>query len=253
MRLATWNLMRARAGRGTRTTALLAHMDAIRPDVWVLTETFRDLQPGPEYTLVASSAHAPDRDAAAGECWVAIWSRVPASPINLRADPERTAAARLEPVGGPPLMIVGTVLPWLSDIRYAPLKGSDAFCEVLGRQAAEWRSLQQEHPDAALCVSGDFNQDLASAHYYGSAKGRIALRQALADAGLVCLTAGPHDPLVDVPGHSSIDHLCVAGSLVANGRPTVGAWPEPPLSRGALTDHFGVHVDLSSAGSTAAD
>jgi endonuclease/exonuclease/phosphatase family metal-dependent hydrolase len=136
------------------------------------------------------------------------------------------------------------VLPWLDDRRYAPLRGSDAFCEVLRRQAAEWSSLQQENPDAGICVAGDFNQDLAPSHYYGSARGRLALRHALAEARLVCLTAGADDPLAQVPAHASIDHLCVSEWLLPAERPQARSWPSPPLDRHRLTDHFGVYVDL---------
>jgi endonuclease/exonuclease/phosphatase family metal-dependent hydrolase len=118
---------------------------------------------------------------------------------------------------------------------------------VLGRQAAEWRSLQNDHRNAGLCVAGDFNQDLASSHYYGSAKGRVALEQALADASLMCLTAGKSDPLSGVPDHSSIDHLCVSTSLLASGNPQVEAWPAPPLDRSRLTDHYGVHLTFANA------
>lgn len=237
--------MRARPGRGRRAAALLTHMEAVSADVWVLTETWRGFQPGPAYNLVASSADAPDRDAGGGECWVAIWSRMPAIPAPLKADPERTVAARVQAAGGPPLMVVGTVLPWLADARYAPLRGGRAFCEVLARQASEWCTLQQEHLDAGLCVVGDFNQDLASSHYYGSANGRLVLQKAIADAGLVCLTAGAHDPLLDVPNQASIDHVCVAQGLLGHGHAEVGAWPAPPLERRRLTDHFGVHLDLT--------
>jgi hypothetical protein len=247
VRIATWNLNRARPGHGKRTSALLDHMTTVSADVWVLTETFRDLQPRGGYSLIASSSDATDRDAAVGECWVAIWSRVAATPVALEADPERTAAARLQPVGGAPLIVVGTVLPWLSDTRYAPARGGDAFCEVLGRQAAEWHSLQNDHPDAGLCIAGDFNQDLASTHYYGSAKGKAALAWTLADARMVCVTAGTRDPLADVSGHSSIDHLCVSESLIAHGDIVVGAWPTPPLERARLTDYFGVHVTMPVA------
>ena len=235
--------MRARPGASKRTAALLAEMAKIRPDLWVLTETFRALQPGPEYSLVASSSEAPDRTGI-DECWVAIWSRLDATPLALSADPERSAAVRLCHTEGSSLL-VGTVLPWLADQRNAPTRGADAFCDVLMRQAAEWRDLQAAHSGAALCVAGDFNQDLAPKHYYGSRRGRVALDRALEESQLVCLTAGAHDPLATMPDHASIDHICVSRSLIANGRPRVCTWPEPPLARTRLTDHFGAYVDLS--------
>lgn len=145
---------------------------------------------------------------------------------------------------GRAILIVGTVLPWLSDTRHSPLRGAEAFCARLGEQAAEWRALASAHPDAALCVAGDFNQDLAERHYYGSATGRTALRRALDDAELRCLTGGARDPLLRYPGQASVDHICVSTSLVADADVAVGSWPEPPLSRGRLTDHFGVYADL---------
>jgi endonuclease/exonuclease/phosphatase family metal-dependent hydrolase len=219
-------------------------MAKISPDVWVLTETSRTLQPGPGYSLVASSSDAPDRTNR-GECWVAIWSRLHATPITLSADPERSGAIRLQHAIGSTL-VVGTVLPWLSDRRHAPARGADAFCDVLTRQAAEWRQLQVANPGAALCVAGDFNQDLAPSHYYGSKRGRVSLDCALGETGLVCLTAGAYDPLAMVPDRASIDHICVSESLIANGRPQVLVWPEPSLVSERLTDHFGVCAELCS-------
>lgn len=113
MRIATWNLMRARPGQGRRTTALRDHMSVVNADVWVLTESHRELapdsaaprqdgagdrdpppapRPRPDgHALIASSHQAPDRGPDAGERWVTIWSRIPAEPIALGADPERTA------------------------------------------------------------------------------------------------------------------------------------------------------------------
>jgi hypothetical protein len=154
---------------------------------------------------------------------------------------QRRPAYQIRPAS---LAIVGTVLPWLADRRYAPLRGGAAFCEVLGRQAAEWRSLRRDHPDSGLCVLGDFNQDLARSHYYGSAHGRAALERALVEAQLVCLTAGARDPLAGVSGHSSIDHVCVSEGLLLDGLPSVAVWPSPPLERRRLTDHFGAYVDV---------
>ncbi len=75
MRIATWNLGRCRAGASPRAGKLLALMTHVAADVWVLTETWRDFSPGPGYQLVAHSVDAADRNAARGECWVAVWSQ----------------------------------------------------------------------------------------------------------------------------------------------------------------------------------
>ena len=208
-------------------------MERINPDVWVLTETNRYLLPGPEYSLVAYSSEAADRRSDAGERWTAIWSRLPARALSLTADRERCAAAIVEGVP-----IVGTVLPWLADSRDA-LRGADAFCVRLAEQAQDWSRLHSEF--GCVCVAGDFNQDLlTSGHYYGSRRGRGALRVALDDAGLECLTASPNDPLQTV-GLACIDHICVGG-LDADG---LGVWPTPGTLGKGVSDHYGFHVEVS--------
>lgn len=239
MRLATWNLGRCRPGSSARAATLLDLMARIGADVWVLTETHRDFPPGPGYRLVAHSADAPDRAAGQGECWVAVWSRLPAERVELTADLERVAAARVDGA----VVVVGTVLPWLADGRDPGLRGEAAFRTRLAEQAADWRRLGAS--PGGLCVAGDFNQDpLPAGHYYGSAGGREALRAALTGAGLECLTGGADDPLSGSPGLACVDHICVGG-LRARGGPRSSVWPAPgELPRG-LTDHYGVWADVA--------
>jgi hypothetical protein len=241
MRVATWNLNRCRPGGSARAEQLQSRMAAVAADVWVLTETHRDFPPCPGYRLVSHSADAPDRDTGRGECWVAIWSRLPAERVELTADLERVAAAR---VGGY-VVVVGTVLPWLADDRHPDVRGEAAFRARLAEQAADWRRLGRE-PGSGLCVAGDFNQDLlTSGHYYGSKQGREALREALASAGLECLTGGEDDPLAGVQGIACIDHICVRG-LRPNGPRRSTGWPVPGELPNGLTDHYGVWVEFEA-------
>jgi hypothetical protein len=214
-------------------------MKTIAPDVWVLTETYVGFSPGPEYELISHSADAPDREAADGECWVAIWSRLPGKRVGLSADLERATAASI----GTSVVVVGTVLPWLTDNRYPGVHGEAAFRARLDEQACDWHRLGSD-PSSGLCVAGDFNQDLlASGHYYGSAGGRQALCQALVSAGLDCLTGGADDPLAGVQGLACIDHICVHG-LSPGGQPRSTAWPPPGQLPRRLTDHYGVWADF---------
>jgi hypothetical protein len=242
MRVATWNLDRCRPGPSARAARLSELMAGIDADVWVLTETHRGFSPGPGHQLVAHSADAPDRDVSRGECWVAVWSRLPAEPLAVTADRERMTAAR---VGGW-MAVVGTVLPWLSDGRPAGLRGEEAFRARLAEQAADWRRLREAH--RRLCVAGDFNQGLLPAgHYYGSSGSREALRAALAAEGLECLTGEADDPLAGHPGLACLDHICVAG-LRPRGRVRSAAWPAPGELTAGLTDHYGTWVDLDDCG-----
>jgi hypothetical protein len=237
MRIATWNLNRCPFGSSTRCIKLLEWMERIDADVWVLTETYRTFTPGSHYRLIDHSDDAPDRDANQGECWTAVWSRLPAEPVNLCADRERVAAARVGKT-----VVVGTVMPWLCDGRNSKLRGTVAFRARLAEQAADWTRLRNQ--PCALCVAGDFNQDLLlSGHYYGSARGRELLRATLSQARLECLTAGADDPLADSPGLACIDHICIGG-LRAVGRPRSSAWPVPGKLPRGLTDHYGVWADV---------
>lgn len=243
MKVATWNFARCRPGHSARATWLRDQMARIPADVWVLTETHRDFSPGSGYVLVSSSANAPDRDTAREECWVAIWARLPATRVDLSADLERCAAIRLtSPTAGP--VIVGTVLPWLTDARDPKLRGEAAFRARLADQAADWKRLLAAN-SGGLCVTGDFNQDLlTTGRYYGSGGGREALRETLAAIDLDCLTGGADDPLGGTPELASIDHICIGGRMRVRGFPRSSVWPIPGELPRNYTDHDGVWADL---------
>lgn len=242
MRLATWNLARP-APAGIRTTRLCTHMAAIAADVWVLTETHRDVSPGSGFRLAAHSESAPDRPA--DERWTAIWVRDEIEATQTAThDAERTACVKMTTRSGQSLFVYGTVLPWLTDDRHSHRKGSDAFIEALAEQEADWLHIRRSEPDAGLCVTGDLNQDLLpTGHVYGSRAGRSALRSALLNAGLTCVTGEASDPLVSLgKGLASVDHICVGGIPLPNTPPQV--WPTHDELGSRLTDHHGVAVDL---------
>lgn len=241
-RIATWNLNRVRPGepRGQRVRRQLGQQQV---DVWILTETSTQLSPGPGWHGVFS---APRSKARVDERWVAVWTRGEAPEVTT-ADPDRTSAARVRLPGGIELIVYGTVLPWLgSPWQEHPSRGGAAFAAALEAQAADWQRLRRDHPDALLCVAGDFNQDLNDKHYYGSGRGRQKLRETLEGAGLVCLTGGDRDPVAAVTHgeRGNIDHICVSHEL-AGGDPRSWAWPGSHDGLRGLSDHFGIGVVLS--------
>lgn len=234
MRLATWNLNRCRSS-AKRAIALREGMRHVDADIWVLTETYVDFSPSPNFSLLAHSVDAPDRDAENGECWTAIWSRIGGKPTRLTADLERTAAATIDGC-----TVVGTVLPWLTDSRNATLKGGALFRTKLKEQAKDWQRLRAE---GGLCVAGDFNQDLLPVgHYYGSKEGRTTLRKVLSACELDCLTGGDDDPLSHTPKRVNIDHICVYKMRTVSA-PRSSAWPPFDQLKG-LTDHYCVYADI---------
>lgn len=249
MRIATWNLARPTGGSQPRAIALLDHMRRVDADVWILTETHEELSPGPEYQPVSSSGA--DRPQAEGERWTMIWSRLPVIRQEETADPVRTACARLEDPGCGAVLVYGTVLPWLgSRWRDVPAADAAAFEAALAAQAADWKRLRREHAADGFCLGGDFNQDLCNRHFYGSRRGRRALRDALDATGLVCVTAHPHDPVRDSTNgaRAGIDHICLSDALVGRQRASAKAWPEPSEIGRRLTDHFGVRIELLTDG-----
>lgn len=247
MKIATWNLERAQPD-SAQAQRQRQWMDCINADIWILTETHRDIAPGLTYQSVSSEP--PDRPAAEGECWVQIWVRDrPLTPLAT-ADPARTACALVAPESPHPLVIYGTVLPWLdSSWQGYPAADGEAFAAALRTQQADWIALQQAHPQALLIVAGDFNQDLNVLPYYGSRRNKQALRQALMEARLDCLTFGDSDPVRRLINgqHSNIDHICISQHPRLHLQNTF-AWPHSLEALRGLSDHFGVGLEITLDG-----
>ena len=130
MKVATWNLDQL-APDPARSAWQQEHIGHIKADVWVFTETHRNLSPGDGYECIASSPLAHDIPSEGGR-WVAIWCKreQAANPIELGFDQERCAAVKLS--SG--VVIVGTGLPW---------NGSMPFLQRLAEQATDWRGYRR--------------------------------------------------------------------------------------------------------------
>lgn len=257
MRVATWNLKSAVPLTRASRDAFLRSMDGVAADVWVLSETWLSLSPGPEYRLVAHSRQAEDLRLAprSGEAegprldldrrWVAIWSKLPARSLSVQSDPERMACIRVEQPGLMDLVVVGTVLPWRSDQRHQPQTGVAEFRVALESQATEWERLWGKPRSCALCVVGDFNQELEGTPYAGSHGGSEALNRALDRLHLDCATR--HLPAQAGSGGCAIDHICVGPrepSLIAGpARPLMA--PRLGNAADAVSDHDGAYVDVT--------
>lgn len=88
--------------------------------------------------------------------------------------------------------------------------------------------------------------EIAADHYYGSRRNRAALTAALNEAELTSVTTALGDPITMRTGgrFAMIDHLCLSPRLLATVKPPPRAWPETGAPDRALTDHFGIAVDL---------
>lgn len=250
MKIATWNLERA-APQTPQAQAQQPWIDRINADLWIFTETHFAASPGPGYQSIVSDLTT--TDLCGDERWVHIWMREQGlravSPLTT-TDPERTACALIDLENGGRCVVYGTVLPCLgSPWRTYAAKDGAAFLAALAVQQADWQRLQRLYPDTLLIVAGDFNQDLNVLPYYGSRRTKQALRQALLEANLECLTFGDNDPVRRLINgqHSNIDHICMTADPNLHIQRTF-AWPEGLEELRGLSDHFGVGLEITWGG-----
>lgn len=244
--IATWNIENMPL-KGDRANACRDKIADIQAQVWILTEMREGFSPGEDFHLIAQS-ELPS-DLTTDRRWTAIWAHQSLIGSSVKTgDQERTACARIESPDGFILYVYGTVLPWLGDNwRGFPSAGGKAFTEALAVQKADWSDLLTNHPEASLCVAGDFNQDLLDSwHFYGSKIQRKALMECLEQTHLKCLTGGKMDPVERInPARANIDHICLGGLAPQTLDPVhVNAW-SPEQQGLTLSDHFGVSAEFS--------
>jgi endonuclease/exonuclease/phosphatase family metal-dependent hydrolase len=245
MRIANWNLKRILPSE-QRVFAIRERLTVIDADIWILTETHELVAPGKDFSSVMSGV--PDRESKLGERWAGIWSRHPINHLpSFVSDEARCVAARIEHPNVGEIVVYATVLPWQgSEWRGIGSIDGVAYSAALSVYVRDWKRIRSEFPNALCVVAGDFNQDLAPYHYYGSKKQRELLEVGLTGVGMIALTAGANDPIDWDPlqRHACIDHICTSelpGLRVGN---TI-RWPETGKPDTRLSDHFGVAVDLS--------
>lgn len=242
LKVANWNIQRT-TKRQQRVAKLQSHMAAVNADIWILTETHEDVGPGNDFFSCFSAE--PDRPSKTGERWIGIFARWPmTSLVEYVSDSPRCAAAAIPDSSFGELVVYGTVLPWTNAWHEIIGASGQAFEAALSLQFEDWQRLAKRFPKATLIVAGDFNQDLAKMHYYGSRKKRHLLERALDGAGLIPLTAGTNDPIArDSPPYACIDHICISRDrgweLASTNR-----WPDAAAPVKNISDHFGVHVEL---------
>lgn len=239
IRIGTWNVEYA-AG-ADKNARRLARLRAESADLWVLTETHDDLDLS-HSDYVAISTHQRPTGRAGGR-WATIWSRWPVLQGIDVDDPVRTVAALLDsPVGR--LAVYGTVVPWHSDPGPGdgPARNWSEQDRVLPLQIDDWRAIRAQFGDLPLVVAGDLNMNLGGKHYYGTARGRKALRQGLAELELACATEYDRLP-IGALRHSPIDHVVVPEAWLPRTR-VVAAWEGRDAAGPRLSDHSGLVVEV---------
>ena len=247
LKIATWNLQKPVSS--ARRENIREHIKHQRADIWVLTETHDGFSPGHEFCHSSSAG----RDLVDGvpnhkreHRWVSIWSRFDCVPLQT-TDSIRTAAVRISPDAGEPFIVFGTVLPWAGSAWNGHQSaGGVAFQKALTVQCEDWLQLQHQFPRDDFFVLGDFNQDLVCRppRYCGTQTNRLALEAALESAMLVALTAAEGDPIRRSDDtFACIDHICASRNSRWKVHST-SRWPDGPLPRSGLSDHFGVAAEF---------
>ena len=240
LKIANWNLERI-LPKQSRIERINAAISKISADIWILTETHKDV--GPEHFNSVISSESQE-----GECWSSIWSYFPIDPlIDFVSDQERCTAAKVAHPEYGDLIIYATVLPWVgSSWRGEPWQEGTAFISTLETYKNDWIKLQLAYPDAIHIVAGDFNQSLVEWHYYGSKLIRLKLEEVMKECNMTIVTAGENDPVArDSKPHASIDHICVSNSKIEQIYSTK-CWPNKEKPDKTLSDHFGVMVEIES-------
>jgi hypothetical protein len=257
MRIATWNL--ERPFERSRPSHLIAEIRAVTDvDVWVLTETYADLTPSDGFKLVTTESSP-----AQSEKWLtAIWVRAEMAATAIPTcedESKRAACVELLHTDVGSLYVYGSVLSWPGD------KGN-TFKGSLEKQKLDWLRIKTQAAvsQASFCLAGDFNKTLRGLDPYTS--DTEALRSALEELDLTCLTEDLAYPVQDIPGETraSIDHICVSNGLAPSAvalipdnsrncyfrRPLGSKHPDGKRSwytsqNGRLSDHHGVVVTLT--------
>jgi len=243
-RIATWNLDRPVIRRKSRTNERLAELQRHDADVWILTETDRELEL-PGYTMVAT--RRPDHPGYADrEAYAAVHSRWPMRPVELTAfDPCFGVCALIESPFGP-LLVHGSIITYHNDgVADGKAKPWERHRESVREHGKAWRELRSRFPNHHLIVGGDFNQALADAGRYRDKQATALLRAAFDGTNLRCLTDDDFTmPPVRLSRHS-IDHIAVSETLLAKSTPNVHVWEGVTPAGVSLSDHNGVVVSLT--------
>jgi endonuclease/exonuclease/phosphatase family metal-dependent hydrolase len=248
MRIGTWNVEYATRRRNPERLEILNNRNA---DIWVLTETHRDLDLSRTHIPIDSLPRPiqASNSVRVGSTWVTIWSRYPCRRSIQVPDPRRMAAALLDTPHGP-IAVAGVVLPWHADRGDDPTESTPRNWEEHRRVIRTelpllLETLRIESSGSRRILAGDFNSQLAFPYPFSSPyPPQESLRKELLDHltanGLTCHTADTEAALTKppkLPG-TLIDHVCSDLGLAKQ----IETWSGTVEGNLKLSDHPGVVV-----------
>lgn len=244
-KIATWNLDRPTKNRISRRGARLATIAEQNADLWILTETDRNL----EIDGFRSVATQPlgiegygDEEALAA---IHFDNTLEAIPLRTFRD-SFAVCARFpsSPLG--PLIVYASIITYHMDGVWAGVaKAWQLHQESTRRHGEDWRVLRRDYPDHMLVVAGDFNQALDGVGKYRNAESMRLLEAGLIGADLICMTREDFVASGKLESRHSVDHIAVSRTALTTWSPQVTAWEGTTSDGTKLSDHNGVAVALS--------
>jgi hypothetical protein len=228
VRIGTWNLDK---DRGCGIDSKRKVVTAASAEYWVFTEP-------PTEPLLADAAFVCSPYDDGQRPWVRI-EGPDVEPIDDGATADPFMAVAVASSSARKLIIVGSVLPWLSGASQVSSwqalgkKGADLFVHVLGVHADRVQHLLNSHPNALVVWAGDFNQQLHAPFHGASRRGSDELSDRLRTLGMVAWNASSEHQR---PGLSAVDLICSRAKIIGS--------PERFSGEGC-SDHAGYVVDIA--------
>lgn len=264
--IVTWNVRRPYQPDHPCFVAVARKLREIGADIYILTETHKDLVPGEGYQVFSAPPLPAHPYRHAGERTTMLWVRsdwpvveiptftdLPATDVPPRtalsyavtsADTSPAACAHVEtPVG--PLLVYGTVITWSNDegphgddpaqkAGYAQLQ-----YDAIIAHGKDWKRIMRDNPGLPICVAGDLNTTLDGRRYPTIACSD-SLQQALAEAGMRHVTQS-----LDY----AIDHICLSEAWAQHASDP--CWWQTTYvdahdgTRKPVSDHRGVQISVT--------
>ena len=224
MKIINWNVGRPTKVKGEK---ILSKLKELNGDIVVLTETNASINPGPEYTLVATQDLPKDIEGKLvtykeGENRSSIWSKYPVSDTYLTYDHYTSVCADL-------LTPLGMLRVYATIIGVFGGKG-DRFKEDLKGQLSDFDKL---FLDKQVCLIGDFNIAF-NGYPYPSKPDMKTMNKIIEQHNLTNLTSMIAD---------SVDHVAISNNFLNDTEKSIILWN---LDK-RVSDHIGVSVSIEKA------
>ena len=218
MKILTWNLERPKIAN----QLILDKLTEYNADILILTETNTIINPGKDYSSIATATLAKGHDGIAyqiGENRTTIWTKYKIGVKHNTYDNYTSVCAQLETPQSS-LNVYATIIGVFGGI-------GERFKSDLENQLLDFEILSREK---AFCIIGDLNVTF-SGRAYPSHQARNKLKAAFEKLNLINLTAEIEN---------NVDHIVLSKDFIKNKIVKIETWNHDKL----LSDHIGICLTI---------